>query len=161
VFGVERRKRWRNNQTPRTSDGFIRVLNCVWRGCAGEHNTPKEIICALALSAPDDRFYFWRTSDGYETDLLIERGGVAHTLCEIKIGSGADVSAARRLAKIANQLGVRENFILSQQNGNELLAPSGKRLGPEKFLAWWEYSDDTELVKVTRRTIMVNHVNHV
>ncbi|MDR1817340.1 MAG: hypothetical protein LBR07_04010 [Puniceicoccales bacterium] len=69
-------------------------------------------------------------------------------MCEVKIGSGADVSAARRLAKIADQLGVRENFILSQQNGSELLAPNVERLGPEKFLAWSEYTDASKFVGV-------------
>jgi len=76
-----------------------------------------------------------RTSDGYEADVLIERGGRADTLLEIKPGSGRDVTAAQRLGRIREQLGARRACILGAEPGREPLTPGVERLGPDATLS--------------------------
>ncbi len=95
----------------------------------------EEIQRRTHLEDPFASFFFWRTSDGHEADLLIERGGKADTLVEVKLGGGADAKAAAKLAAIAKQLGARRACIVSQQDGREMLNPVVERIGPEELFA--------------------------
>ncbi|MDR3228142.1 MAG: DUF4143 domain-containing protein, partial [Puniceicoccales bacterium] len=103
-------------------------------GASWETFVLEDIQRRLKLSDPYAACFFWRTADGHEADLLIERGGKPHTLIEVKLAGGADPAAARRLAAIAEQLGAARACILSQQNGADKLAPGIERLGPDRFL---------------------------
>jgi predicted AAA+ superfamily ATPase len=47
----------------------------------------------------------WRTHDGYEVDLVIERGDGAVVAFEIKAGTGANAAAFRSLARLRDLLG--------------------------------------------------------
>ncbi|MDR3228196.1 MAG: DUF4143 domain-containing protein, partial [Puniceicoccales bacterium] len=110
------------------------VLTHPIAGASWETFVLENIQRSLKIDDPFASAYFWRTSDGHEADLLIERGGKADTLLEVKIGSGADIGAAKQLAAIAVQLGANRAAILSRQDGTERLLPNIERLGPAQFL---------------------------
>jgi predicted AAA+ superfamily ATPase len=104
-------------------------------GASWETFVLEEIQRRTHLEDPFASFFFWRTSDGHEADLLIERGGKPDTLVEVKTGGGASSRAAVKLAAIAKQLGARRACIVSQQNGVEMLNPTVERIGPDALFA--------------------------
>lgn len=103
-------------------------------GASWETFLIEDVIRRTRVRDPFADFFFWRTSDGHEADLVIERGGRADVLLEIKLGSGRDTAAAAKLARIREQLGARRACILGAEDGREPLVPGVERLGPAEAL---------------------------
>ena len=104
-------------------------------GASWETLVLEDIIRRTRLTDPFAEFFFWRTSDGYEADLLIERGGRADTLIEVKLGSGRESGTVHRLGRIREQLAARRACIVGAEPGRESMAPGVERLGPVEALS--------------------------
>ena len=64
------------------------------------------------LKPDNSDLYFYRTHNGAELDLIIERNGVAQAGIEIKYGDKANIS--RGNTEAANELGVQKKFVIKQ-----------------------------------------------
>lgn len=103
-------------------------------GASWETFILEDVIRRTRLRDPFAEFFFWRTSDGHEADLLIERGGRADVLIEVKLGSGRAGTAAAKLEKIRGQLGARRACIVGAESGREPMSAGVERLGPAEAL---------------------------
>ena len=72
---------------------------------------------------PHAQFFFWRTADGAEIDLVIERGS-QRVAVEIKAGRGDKIHAARVLERAMADVGVKPGWILDQAEGTDALRPA-------------------------------------
>ncbi|MFT3815344.1 MAG: ATP-binding protein [Acidovorax sp.] len=69
------------------------------------------VVETLAQRLPaGDRLWFYRTHEGAEIDLLIERGGRARTAIEVKRSSAP--SAARGFSQACDDLGVEQRWVV-------------------------------------------------
>jgi predicted AAA+ superfamily ATPase len=105
------------------------------KGASWEGFVLEDLLRRERLAQPFSQAYFWRTADGAEIDLLIDRGGVLWGV-EIKAGSGRDPDAANRLAKALPECGARAAWIISQAPGVEGIQPAIERRGFESALNW-------------------------
>jgi predicted RecB family endonuclease len=83
------------------------------------------------LRHPYAQFFFWRTADGAEIDLVIERGSSCVAV-EIKAGRGDKAHAARVIGQAMADVGARQGWILDQAPGTDPLSP---RLARRNFAA--------------------------
>jgi predicted AAA+ superfamily ATPase len=80
----------------------------------------EDVIRREKLRHPHAQFFFWRTADGAEIDLVIERGSV-RVAVEIKAGRGDKIHAARVLERAMTDAGARAGWILDQADGTDVL----------------------------------------
>ncbi len=87
--------------------GLDDMLNNIHVGASWEGFVIEQII----NHSPDDfQFYFYRTHQGAECDLLIEKNGKVKAICEIKLGTSSKVSRGFRISM--NDTGALQGYII-------------------------------------------------
>lgn len=76
--------------------------------------------------------YFFRTYDGSELDLVIEKGGIPITAIEIKLGADNRPSKGNTMA--IQTLKTKNNFIVIKENEDYLVKENFRIVGIETFL---------------------------
>lgn len=91
------------------------------------------IIEQIAAFLPDYlRIYFYRTRDGSELDLVIEKGGYPYIAIEIKYGS--DVRPTKGNTEAIKMLKTKHNFVIIKDDENYLLSNGFRVCGIKLFL---------------------------
>jgi predicted AAA+ superfamily ATPase len=98
------------------------VRNHPVHGASWETFVLEDVIRREKLRHPHAQFFFWRTADGAEIDLVVERGS-ARVAVEIKAGRGDKIHAARVLERAMNDVGAKTGWILDQAEGTDMLRP--------------------------------------
>lgn len=98
------------------------VRNHPVHGASWETFVLEDLIRREKLKRPHAQFFFWRTADGAEIDLVIERGSVRIAV-EIKAGRGGNAHAARVLEKAVGDVDAKTGWILDQAEGMDALRP--------------------------------------
>jgi uncharacterized protein len=98
------------------------VRNHPVHGASWETFVLEDLIRREKIKYPHSQFYFWRTADGAEIDLVIERGST-HVAVEIKAGRGDKIHAARVLERAMKDVGAKTGWILDQAEGTTVLRP--------------------------------------
>ena len=98
------------------------VRNHPVHGASWETFVLEDIVRREKLRHPHAQFFFWRTADGAEIDLVIERGS-ARVAVEIKVGRGDKIHAARVLGKAMNDVDAKTGWILDQADSTDALRP--------------------------------------
>lgn len=96
------------------------VRNHPVHGASWETFVLEDVIRREKLRHPHAQFFFWRTADGAEIDLVVERGS-ARVAVEIKAGRGDKIHAARVLERAMNDVGAKTGWILDQAEGTDIL----------------------------------------
>ncbi len=97
-------------------------------GASWETFVLEDIIRREKLAHPNAQFYYWRTADGAEIDLVIERGSERVAL-EIKAGRGDKAHAARMFENAMRDCGAKTGWIVDQASGVDTLRPGLSRRG--------------------------------
>lgn len=97
-------------------------------GASWETFVLEDLIRREKLRHPHAQFFFWRTADGAEIDLVIERGST-RVAVEIKAGRGDKAHAARVLAQAMTDVDAKHGWILDQAAEADLLRPGLARRG--------------------------------
>ncbi len=100
-------------------------------GASWETFVLEDLIRREKLRHPHAQFYFWRTADGAEIDLVIERGS-ERVAVEIKVGRGDKAHVARVMERAMTDVGAKAGWILDQAEGSEALR---QKLGRRSFAA--------------------------
>lgn len=98
------------------------VRNHPVHGASWETFVLEDVIRREKLRHPHAQFFFWRTADGAEIDLVVECGS-ARVAVEIKAGRGDKIHAARVLERAMNDVGAKTGWILDQAEGTDMLRP--------------------------------------
>ena len=98
------------------------VRNHPVHGASWETFVLEDLIRREKIKHPHTQFYFWRTADGAEIDLVIERGST-HVAVEIKAGRGDKIHAARVLERAMIDVDAKTGWILDQAEGITVLRP--------------------------------------
>ena len=98
------------------------VRNHPVHGASWETFVLEDVIRREKLRHPHAQFFFWRTADGAEIDLVVERGS-ARVAVEIKAGRGDKIHAARVLERAMSDVGAKTGWILDQADGIDALRP--------------------------------------
>ena len=98
------------------------VRNHPVHGASWETFVLEDVIRREKLRHPHAQFFFWRTADGAEIDLVVERGS-ARVAVEIKAGRGDKIHAARVLERAMDDVGAKTGWILDQAEGTDMLRP--------------------------------------
>ena len=104
-----------------------------WLGQSWEGFVIEQILSALSISNKSGTPYYFRSSDGYEIDLLLDWGGEVWAV-EIKLTSNPSKQETDRLNKVADMVGATRRILLcriAEPFGNKALTVSH----PEKWLA--------------------------
>jgi predicted AAA+ superfamily ATPase len=104
------------------------VRNHPGHGASWETFVLEDIIRREKLRHPHAQFFFWRTADGAEIDLVIERGST-RVAVEIKAGRGDKIHAARVLERAMEDVDARTGWILDQAGGTDALRRGLTRRG--------------------------------
>lgn len=99
------------------------VRNHPIHGASFETLVLEDLIRREKLAHPHAQFFYWRTADGAEIDLVIERGS-KRVAVEIKAGRGAKAHAARVLGQAMEDVGAKTGWILDQAEGSDALRPN-------------------------------------
>jgi len=91
-------------------------------GASWETFVLEDILRREKLRRPNAQFFYWRTADGAEIDLVIERGR-ERVAVEIKAGRGGQDLAGRSLARAMSDAGARMGWILDQAPGTDPIRP--------------------------------------
>ncbi len=97
-------------------------------GASWETFVLEDLIRREKLKYPHSQCFFWRTADGAEIDLVIERGGTRIAI-EVKAGRGDKAHAARVLEAAMKDVGAETGYILDQADGGDILRPGLTRRG--------------------------------
>ena len=100
-------------------------------GKAFEHFIVVEAIRRSEYLQNDFRFYYLKTKDGAEIDLIIDRPGRSSVLLEIKSSSRVDERDIRTLSKFQADMPDADAYCLSMD-------PFVKRIGKIDLLPWEE-----------------------
>ena len=98
------------------------VRNHPVHGASWETFVLEDVIRREKLRHPHAQFFFWRTADGAEIDLVVERGST-RVAVEIKAGRGDKIHAARVLERAMDDVGAKTGWILDQAEGTDMLRP--------------------------------------
>jgi len=99
------------------------VRNHPVHGASWETFVLEDLIRREKVRHPRAQFFFWRTADGAEIDLVIERGS-QRVAVEIKAGRGDKIHAARVLERAMSDVGAKTGWILDQAEGTDALRPA-------------------------------------
>jgi predicted AAA+ superfamily ATPase len=91
-------------------------------GASWETFVLEDIIRREKLRHPQAQFFFWRTVDGAEIDLVVEHGST-RVAVEIKAGRGDKIHAARVMERAMGDVGAKTGWILDQADGTHALRP--------------------------------------
>jgi hypothetical protein len=107
--------------------GLLHALNNVpdedalfsqpWVGASWEGFVVEQVIDAMKLAGMLFEPYFFRTTDGYELDLVLDVGGELWAV-EIKLTSAPSPSDIQRLDKTADLIDARKRFLISRTTQN-------------------------------------------
>ena len=89
------------------------LLEQPWAGASWEGWVIEQILAAHASLGIDVRPYYFRTRDGLECDLLLEKNGIRE-LIEIKLTTSPSLADFKKLEKIADLVGAQRKVILSR-----------------------------------------------
>ncbi|MBI4565445.1 MAG: ATP-binding protein [Planctomycetes bacterium] len=82
-----------------------------WLGASWEGFVIEQTLAALSAVGKQDRAYFFRTSDGYELDLVLEKGGESWAV-EIKLTSNPSTEEIERLNKTADMIQAKRRVLV-------------------------------------------------
>jgi predicted AAA+ superfamily ATPase len=82
-----------------------------WLGASWEGFVIEQTLSTLAASGRGEQGFFFRTSDGYELDLVLEKGGLL-TAVEIKLTSDPSTEDLDRLNKTADMIQARRRVLV-------------------------------------------------
>lgn len=105
------------------------------RGASWETFVLEDLLRRERLRHPHSQAYFWRTADGAEVDLVLDRGSARFVL-EIKAGRASRPELARAVERAAGGIGAERAWILDQAEGAEPLRPNVARRGMADSLDW-------------------------
>ena len=105
------------------------------KGASWETFVIEDLLRREQLNSLHSQTHFWRTADGEEADLVIDRGGELF-IVEIKAGSGADRETVRKLTNCLGSMNAKAGWIISQAPGTEPLAPGIERRGYSECIDW-------------------------
>lgn len=89
------------------------LLGQPWVGASWEGFVIEQVIGALRAAGSDAQVFFFRTSDGYEIDLVIE-GHKERWAVEIKLTTRPAPEDLARLERTAAMIGANRHFLVSQ-----------------------------------------------
>jgi len=93
------------------------LLNQPWVGASWEGFVVEQVISSLKLNNKACEAYFFRTSDGYELDLVLDFGFELWAV-EIKLTSSPTISDIERLNKAADMIGAKKRILISRTSRN-------------------------------------------
>lgn len=111
------------------------VRNHPVHGASWETFVLEDVIRRERLRHPHPQFFFWRTADGAEIDLVIERGR-ERVAVEIKAGRGNTTHAGRTLSRAMEDVGAASGWILDQAPGIEPVRPNISRRSFSETPQW-------------------------
>jgi uncharacterized protein len=82
-----------------------------WVGHSWEGFVIEEVVSALAATGKPAQAFYFRTSDGYELDLVLERG-VERWAIEVKLTSDPSTDMIDRLHRTANLIDASHRFLV-------------------------------------------------
>ena len=116
-------------------DSLADVRNHPVHGASWETFVLEDIIRREKILHPHAQFFFWRTADGAEIDLVIERA-TRRIAVEIKAGRGDKAHAARVLEGAVRDVDAESGWIVDQAEGCAPLRPGLARRGFAEDPGW-------------------------
>lgn len=116
-------------------DSLDALNNHPIRGASWETFVIEDLLRREAMQHPYSQAYFWRTSNGAEIDLLLERGDERH-LIEIKTARALSSHLARSLTSIIEDTQAVSATIIDQGEGEDPLSVQVSRKGFLTALDW-------------------------
>ena len=111
---------------------YDQLLNQPWVGASWEGFVIEQIISAFGALGKQANFHYFRTSDGYEIDLIIESEGERWGV-EIKFTASPSLEDLRKLRKTSELCGCNRHFLLSR-TPSPVLSEQGGSLNLQEFL---------------------------
>lgn len=109
------------------------LLDQPWVGASWEGFVIEQTLSTLAVAGKHFQPYFFRTSDQYEIDLVLDFGNELWAV-EIKLTSSPTVDEARRLNRVADLIQAKRRFFVSR--AKECVASDSlTSCGLDRFLA--------------------------
>jgi predicted AAA+ superfamily ATPase len=116
-------------------DSLDALNNHPIRGASWETFVIEDLLRREAIQYPYSQAYFWRTSNGAEVDLLIERGDERH-LIEIKTARALSSHLARNLKSIIDDTQASNATIIDQGEREDPLSAQVSRKGFLSAMDW-------------------------
>lgn len=120
-------------------DSLETLNNHPIRGASWETFVIEDLLRREAIQYPYSQAYFWRTSNGAEVDLLLERGDERH-LVEVKTARALSSHLARSLSSILDDTQGSSATIIDQGEGEDPLNAQVSRKGFLSTLDWLPYA---------------------
>lgn len=120
-------------------DSLETLNNHPIRGASWEAFVIEDLLRREAIQYPYSQAYFWRTSNGAEVDLLLERGDERH-LVEVKTARALSSHLARSLSSIIDDTQGSSATIIDQGEGEDPLNAQVSRKGFLSTLNWLPYA---------------------
>lgn len=120
-------------------DSLETLNNHPVRGASWETFVIEDLLRREAIQYPYSQAYFWRTSNGAEVDLLLERGDERH-LVEVKTARALSSHLARSLSSILDDTQGSSATIIDQGEGEDPLNAQVSRKGFLSTLNWLPYA---------------------
>lgn len=120
-------------------DSLETLNNHPIRGASWETFVIEDLLRREAIQYPYSQAYFWRTSNGAEVDLLLERGDERH-LVEVKTARALSSHLARSLSSILEDTQGSSATIIDQGEGEDPLNAQVSRKGFLSALNWLPYA---------------------
>lgn len=111
---------------------FDQLLDHPSVGWSWEGFVLEQIISTIKTSGVNADFYYFRTSDGYEVDLIIDAGGQKWGI-EVKLTSSPSPDDLRKLRKSAEMCDCTRHFLLSRTT-DPVVASEGGSVNLESML---------------------------
>lgn len=108
------------------------LLNQPWVGASWEGFVIEQIISFHEALGENPEFHYFRTGDGYEIDLIIDRAGVRIGV-EVKCTSSPSLDDLRRLKKTGQMCGCHRTYLLSRTT-SEIKTEEGGSVNLAGFL---------------------------
>jgi len=87
------------------------LFNCPWLGASWEGFVIEQTLASLAAKGDRSNAYYFRTSDGHELDLVLERGTELWAI-EIKLTSNPTTDMIGKLNKAADMIGATRRILV-------------------------------------------------
>ena len=94
------------------SDGR-NLLTQPWVGASWEGFVIEQLIAEMSASGMNFNAYYFRTSDQYELDLVVDVGGGLWAV-EVKLTSSPNIGDMDRLNKVADMIGAKRRFLVTR-----------------------------------------------
>ena len=104
-------------------------------GASWETFVIEDLCRRIHLRYPHAQFFFWRTADGAEMDLIVDHGS-SRVAIEIKTGCGARGHTARSIDLAMADVGASQGWILDQAPGTDILRPGITRISYPENPKW-------------------------